>query len=1533
MDKVTVVKQYSRFDNTKKDVEVIEYKKQTALQLKQNNLPAVIETDTILNGEIIRSPENTWIMPGDQIVFIPHVNSDVLRTILPLVIMAAAFVLFPGSLALTAAWSMPEIIAARMAMVIGGSLLVNAILPPPKGKTPALGNFSNSPTYSWNAKTTDNPDTPIPMIFGTMKVHGKIISSYRSNDGSKHYLNLLLSLGQGIVSNIYDFKLNGQPAYQYDNVKIEARKGDIDQTSIDGFNTTKKEYPQGITVSGTTPSTSSITFTGSGLNDMTVTGTPSVSNNYLIQIDSAATPDTFEWSKDGGTTWYATGVSILGTSQLLIDEMSVTFPATTGHTVGDNWAFTTTATPFLYTTPESDFDEVEVDISFPQGLWHSNDSGGLDNNIVDYKIEYSLDAGVTYTAITSSISAGTTIVVSGRWSAGHWDNNNPIGQWIEIAAGSSSNTDHNEGDSYFAGIPDNWWRWMTTSETVNTSTQNDYSIATSHATKSIIRTFKFNAVNAQVLLKITKITLDRNNLRYGDTMQVSAIREVYFDDFEYPYQALVGIKALATNKLAGSFDFTCLVDGLLVNVYDGANWSVQYSTNPAWICWYVLTLPVMDNTLTILGYEGIDPSRLTNSLLAFKSWADYCDETVSDGTKRSTFNGVFDTERNMWETALTICSAGRANLLYNGIQIVVLVDRPALSTHSLVNISNFREGTFSEHFLPASQKIGKLTIEYKDASNDYETKPIVFKDTSAGDTAHSVSLQPIGITNINEAKRFGLLRLYHNKYTSRSVEGGFDIDTLNYQVGDVVDLQHDVPEWGDGGKLVSATSTTVTLDKIVTLKASTTYGIKIRLDDDTLVDKVIVENDGDFSTLTVTVAFTTTPTQFAPYAVYESVTGMKPFRVAAISTDSDLTAKLTFLEYNDAVYTDTDAGILADLPTINYSEIDPLPAAINLQIDEIWTTLNDGTIGDELVISFDSVPNNIVSGYEIWYRVKQLDGTVIKDWESKITVLTTGYTMQSVLVGVIYDIAVLTVNHLGAKTKLFNAPQVSLTTLGKDANPSDVTNFVATEKDFDIVMTWDNIPDADLSEYEIKDQTGTIIFTGKALLFKYNMQAANTYTFAIRAKDTSENYSTNATTASITISAPNTVNNLTVSISGDSYVLDWDTAVATSFPVSDYQITYGASRTPIADAKTTIYSAKVDWSLDRTFYVSAVDQFGNVGVEVSASLHITAPPVTVLTITVVDNFALLKWAAVKGSLPIDFYEIRRGSVFSTATVIAQQKGNFMTDFETQDNDYTFWVVGVDTAGNYGTEISESVHISAPVGYVLNVDWIDDNSGVLTNMIVNESNNLLGCVNTTETWTDHYVNNSWTTPQNQIDAGYPIYVEPALTSGSYSQTFDYGAVLASSKITVNVTSQNIAGSPTYTVTISTRKLATDAWAASPVGTSAYVTNFQYVKIDIAITGTATDLIEISKIEVRLDSKLKHDAGETQVYAADVDGTTIYFNIPFTAVTSISVSAKGTTSSTAVYNFTSIPNPPSFEGLRFDASQVREDGVVSWQTDGY
>jgi hypothetical protein len=213
-------------------------------------------------------------------------------------------------------------------------------------------------------------------------------------------------------------------------------------------------------------------------------------------------------------------------------------------------------------------------------------------------------------------------------------------------------------------------------------------------------------------------------------------------------------------------------------------------------------------------------------------------------------------------------------------------------------------------------------------------------------------------------------------------------------------------------------------------------------------------------------------------------------------------------------------------------------------------------------------------------------------------------------------------------------------------------------------------------------------------------------------------------------------------------------------------------------------------------------------------------------------------------LPIVWYEVRKGATWATAIVIGTKQGRFTAIFESASGTYTYWIAGVDSAGNYGTPGSVSAQVNQPPDYVLKYDQNSTFTGTKTNAYTFNGGFLVS-VDPNETWQSHFTSRSWTTPQDQINAGYPIYAMPSTTTAQYYEDIDYGAVLAGTKVTTTLTSNVISGSTTITPSISVRGTSSTAATYSQTTTTITVTSASHgllagalVYLDFT-SGTATD----------------------------------------------------------------------------------------------
>lgn len=211
--------------------------------------------------------------------------------------------------------------------------------------------------------------------------------------------------------------------------------------------------------------------------------------------------------------------------------------------------------------------------------------------------------------------------------------------------------------------------------------------------------------------------------------------------------------------------------------------------------------------------------------------------------------------------------------------------------------------------------------------------------------------------------------------------------------------------------------------------------------------------------------------------------------------------------------------------------------------------------------------------------------------------------------------------------------------------------------------------------------------------------------------------------------------------------------------------------------------------------------------------------------------------------------------------------------------------------------------------------------------------LLACVDLTKTWTTHFTSQGWASPQDQINAGFPIFIQPALTTGSYTKIFDFNTIITNITANIFYSSLVVSGNVTLGFQLYT---STDGvtWTGPTSGTSIFATSLRYVKVVITFTGIDTkSLVKLLTLTCNLNVHLENDGGNVNCLAADASGTLVTFNKTFLSVNSITVIANSTTLQTPVAIFTySTINPTSFLIKVFDSTGSRVDANVGWHARG-
>lgn len=403
--------------------------------------------------------------------------------------------------------------------------------------------------------------------------------------------------------------------------------------------------------------------------------------------------------------------------------------------------------------------------------------------------------------------------------------------------------------------------------------------------------------------------------------------------------------------------------------------------------------------------------------------------------------------------------------------------------------------------------------------------------------------------------------------------------------------------------------------------------------------------------------------------------------------------------------------------------------------------------------------------------------------------------------------------------------------------------------------------------------------------------------------------------------------NFTVSASTTAVTFNWDAVTS----AGAYEVREGEDwDTANFIVRTVSLSASILPILIGThnYLIKSISRGGNYSVESnSVSINILGPGLISIQASVIDNNILLRWEEPSAEFDLIHYHVyREGVEIGTVT------STFFTYFETAGGEYTYGIQAHDLAGNHGAISSIIATVNQPPDFVLESSLTSDLNGTLTNVKLITGPKLLACVVTGRTWQQHFDDNSWSSIQEQVDAGYPIYAEPSETTGTAELKFDFGAIFENVIISVNWSEEVLDGDVSATCEI---KYSDDdiTYSAYVAGSTLFAASLRYVKAKLTFTGDDDkSLSNFYDVTCAINVKREMDGGTVEVFAADGSGTAVDFNKEFKDIESITLTPLSTSEQTAIYDFTDVPYPTTFYIYLFDDTGTRTDGVVSWKARG-
>lgn len=605
-------------------------------------------------------------------------------------------------------------------------------------------------------------------------------------------------------------------------------------------------------------------------------------------------------------------------------------------------------------------DAIELTVGFPNGLYYSNDSGGADRTSVTLKAEIRKVGDESWQALPLANQKGM---------AGHIKRRDA-------------------------------WNFIKSDNSVtNTS---DYAGRIEEATNNAFyRVFRFdNLEKARYEIRMRCSAKDGKSLRHVNKVYWVQLTQIIYDDFVHPGKALIGIKALATSQLSGTDPkVTWIQERSEVYVFNPYinKYEAQPADNPAWAAYDLIHIcRKIGGEYIVFGQPHM---RLDYN--AFKAWADKCK------TNGFTFNYIYDTAMRLWDALKYPEAVGRGKVIPVGTRFTCVSDYQSTPVQ-LFTVANIKHGSFTEEFQGVEARANSVEISFLNKDKDYERDVIpVYGDTyDESDTlTNPAQVELMGCTSLEQAYKHGKHFLRCNKYEIRTVTIEAFTDAIACTVGDIILIQHDIPEWGEGGRVVAVSGQTITLDKEVSVQPGKNYQLLIRSNATDIVSTFNVVN---VSGLNVIVREAIPVQPDAVYAFGEVSKSAKPFRVLAITkTLSEMTRKIQCMEYYPELYVSDDGTV----PSIDYTN----HGASDIQsvglVSDVYGA--NGIMYSRIGVTWQLPRDGKVSNVVVNYRnVKSDTWTYIGNYPAS----TNATTISDVLLGATYEVRVQAINELGQLT-------------------------------------------------------------------------------------------------------------------------------------------------------------------------------------------------------------------------------------------------------------------------------------------------------------------------------------------------------------------------------------------------------------------------------------------------------------------------------------------------------------------------------------
>lgn len=452
-------------------------------------------------------------------------------------------------------------------------------------------------------------------------------------------------------------------------------------------------------------------------------------------------------------------------------------------------------------------------------------------------------------------------------------------------------------------------------------------------------------------IKCIRTTADSDSAYLQNDTYWDSYNTIIDNEFSYPYTAYVAAtidsQSYGTRIPARAYE----VKGLKIQVpdnryYDSATDTVTYSgtwsgtfktewcDNPAWIMYDILS-----NDRYGL---GLDDSYIDKWELY--TIGAYCDEKVEydeDGSteeeRRFTFNGVIQTQEEAYHVIQAIAQCFRGMAYWATGYATFSQDRAKSATRLFTN-ANVADGTFSYEGTGLSARHTVVLVTWNDPDDLGNLATEVVEDIE-GITNYGwrpLNTHAYGCTSRSQAQRFGKWILDSELHETEVVtfEAGWDaVDLMPGEIIKIADSFYTAKRWG--GRLVSATTTELTLDQEIAFVGGNSYTVEVLTSSGTIMQEDLVNPGTTTDTVDIQGTLPEAPEAHSIFVITEAnVEEPRPFRVLQNKEIDTHKYQIIALEYDENKFARVEDGIIFEGPPYSNLPAGTLSPPSNLQAEE-----------------------------------------------------------------------------------------------------------------------------------------------------------------------------------------------------------------------------------------------------------------------------------------------------------------------------------------------------------------------------------------------------------------------------------------------------------------------------------------------------------------------------------------------------------------------------------------------------------------------